>query len=353
MRPSGIGGQAVIEGIMMRNNSTDKYSIAVRKPGGDIELVVRDYKNLSKKHKTLALPIIRGVFNFIDSLVIGMSTLSYSAEFYEDPQEQAPTAVDKIAKKLFRDKLDTIIMAGTIIFSIVLAVLLFMMAPYVVSRYFTKYIVSETILNLIEGGIRLLIFLLYVMAISLMQDIKRVYMYHGAEHKCINCIENGKELNVKNVRESSRIHKRCGTSFMFLVMFVSIVFFIFIRFESRLMQIAFRIILVPVIAGVSYEILRLAGRKDNLFINIISAPGMLMQRITTKEPDDDMIEVAITAVEAVFDWRKFREEYDEKDVIHFVVEDSEEIPEFIESRSRRQTEKKMKELLKEQESKKK
>lgn len=344
MKPSGIGGQAVIEGIMMRNG--DKYSIAVRKPDGEIEVDVKDYKNFSEKYKILGLPILRGIFNFIDSLVVGMSTLSYSADFYEDPEEQAPTAVDKVAKRIFKDKLDSIIMAGTIIVSIILAVGLFMLLPYYASRFLTKYIVSETILNIIEGCIRLIIFILYVLIISLMQDIRRVYMYHGAEHKCINCIENGLELNVKNVRESSRLHKRCGTSFMFLVMFVSIVFFIFLKFDSRVMQVVVRILLVPVIAGVSYEILRLAGRKDNLFIRIISAPGMLMQRITTKEPDDDMIEVAIKAVEAVFDWREFRENYDNSDGIEFILEDSEDIPEFIESRSKRETENKMKSLLK-------
>lgn len=349
MKPSGIGGQAVIEGIMMRNR--DKYSVAVRKPDGEIEVVVKECKNYSEKYKVLGLPIIRGIFNFIDSLVVGMSTLSYSAEFYEDPQEQAPTAVDRIAKKLFKDKLDSIIMAGTIILSIALAIGLFMLLPYAASRFFTKYVVSQTVLNVIEGAIRLLIFLLYVALISMMQDIKRVYMYHGAEHKCINCIENGMELNVTNVRISSRLHKRCGTSFLFLVMFVSIVFFIFLKFDSKLMQILVRILLVPVIAGVSYEILKLAGRTDNIFVRIISAPGMLMQRLTTKEPDDAMIEVAIKAVEAVFDWRKFREEYDDKDAVEFVVEGTEEIQEFVESRNKRQTDKKMKSLLKKKEKK--
>lgn len=344
MKPSGIGGQAVIEGIMMRNKN--RYSVAVRKPDGQIEVMVKECTSYSEKYKILGLPIIRGIFNFIDSLVVGMSTLSYSADFYEDPQEQAPTAVDKLAKKVFKDKLDSIIMAGTIILSIALAVGLFMLLPYFASRFFAKYIVSQSVLNIIEGVIRLVIFLLYVTLISMMQDIKRVYMYHGAEHKCINCIENGLELNVSNVRSSSRFHKRCGTSFLFLVMFVSIVFFIFIRFDSKMMQICFRVLLVPVIAGVSYEILRLAGSKDNRFIRIISAPGMLLQRITTKEPDDDMIEVAIKAVEAVFDWRKFREEYDEKDAVEFIVEGTEEIPEFVESRSKRQTDKKMKSLLK-------
>lgn len=349
MKPSGIGGQAVIEGIMMRNGN--RYSVAVRKPDGEIEVVVKECRNYSEKYKVLGLPIIRGIFNFIDSLVIGMSTLSYSAEFYEDPQEQAPTAIDRVAKRLFKDKLDSIIMAGTIILSIALAIGLFMLLPYVASRFFSRYIVSQTVLNIIEGVIRLVIFLLYVILISMMQDIRRVYMYHGAEHKCINCIENGMELNVANVRISSRLHKRCGTSFLFLVMFVSIVFFIFLKFDSKLMQIGVRILLVPVIAGVSYEILKLAGRKDNIFIRIISAPGMLMQRLTTKEPDDRMIEVAIKAVEAVFDWRKFREEYDDKDTVEFIVEGTEEIQEFVESRNKRQTDKKMKSLLKKKEKK--
>ncbi len=311
MRPSGIGGQAVIEGIMMKNKN--RYSVAVRKPDNEIEVIVKKHVNLSKRIKILKLPLIRGVYNFIDSLAVGMSTLTYSASFFEDPQEQAPTPADKLARSLFKDKLDSIVMAVTIIISIALALGLFMALPFYLSRLLSKFIVSETLLNVIEGVIKLVIFLCYVTAISLMNDIKRVYMYHGAEHKCINCIENGLELNVKNVRSSSRLHKRCGTSFMLFVMIISIILFMFIKADDPVMQMVYRLLLIPVVAGISYEVLKLAGKYDNFLMKIISGPGLLLQKLTTKEPDDDMIEVAIAAVEAVFDWREFRSVYDDDD----------------------------------------
>lgn len=323
MKPSGIGGQAVIEGIMMKNKN--RYSVAVRKPDNEIEVVVKKYVDWSKRIKLLKLPIIRGVFNFIDSLVVGMSTLTYSASFYEDPQEQAPTAADKIARSLFKDKLDSLVMAVTIIFSIALAIGLFMALPFYLSRLLSTFIVSDTILNIFEGIIRLTIFFVYVVIISMLNDIKRVYMYHGAEHKCINCIESGLELNVKNVRSCSRLHRRCGTSFLLFVMFVSVILFMFIKTDNPVQQMEYRLLLVPVVAGISYEILRLAGKSDNLFVRIISAPGLMLQKLTTKEPDDDMIEVAIAAIEAVFDWRAFRSVYDEDDEDAFEFIDEAEV----------------------------
>lgn len=331
MKPSGIGGQAVIEGIMMKNKN--RYSIAVRKPDNEIEVIVKKCSNLSRRIKILRLPIIRGVYNFIDSLVMGMSTLTYSASFYEDPQEQAPTPADKLARGLFKDKLDSIVMALTIIVAIAFALGLFMALPFYLSRMLSRVIVSKTLLNLFEGLIRLAIFLIYVVAISMMNDIKRVYMYHGAEHKCINCIENGLELNVKNVRNSSRLHRRCGTSFMLFVMFVSIILFMFIKSDNAVTQMGMRLLLVPVVAGISYEILKLAGRSNNIFMRIISAPGLLLQKLTTKEPDDDMIEVAIAAIEAVFDWREFRSVYDDdtdEDAFEFIDNDD-DIPQYVET----------------------
>ena len=330
MKPSGIGGQAVIEGIMMKNKN--RYSIAVRKPDNEIEVVVKKYNNLSRKIKILKLPIIRGVYNFIDSLIIGMSTLTYSASFYEDPQEQAPTPADKLARSLFKDKVDSIVMALTVIVAIILALGLFMALPFYLSRLLSQFIVSDTLLNLFEGIIRLVIFLCYVTAISLMNDIKRVYMYHGAEHKCINCIENGLELNVKNVRTSSRLHKRCGTSFMLFVMIISIILFMFIKTDDPVRQMLYRLALVPVVAGISYEVLKLAGRSNNFLMKIISGPGLLLQKLTTKEPDDDMIEVAIAAVEAVFDWREFRSVYDDDDEDAFeFIDDDDDVPEHVET----------------------
>ena len=307
MKPSGIGGQAVIEGIMMRNK--DKYSIAVRKPDNEIEVTVRESKVLTEKHKWMSYPVIRGVVSFIDSLITGISTINYSASFYDDPDEQKKTKADEIGKSIFKDKFESVLMALTVIVSVFLAVGLFMLLPYYVSRLVKGYVASKTLLNLIEGLVRVAIFILYLVLISLMKDIKRTFMYHGAEHKCINCIENGARLTVENVMNSSRYHKRCGTSFLFFVMFISIIFFIFIRVDNTALQIVIRILLIPVIAGVSYEVIRWAGKNDNAFVRALSKPGMWFQKLTTREPDTDMIEVAIRAVEEVFDWKEFLAQY--------------------------------------------
>ena len=292
MRYSGIGGQAVMEGVMMKNK--DKYAVSVRKPDGKIEVLVSDYTGIIKNEKIKNMPILRGVFNFIDSLVLGMQTLTYSASFFEDEEEEK--------------KKEDAVMGGTVVLSIVLAVAIFMLLPYFISSFFQKFITSSLLLALVEGVIRLSIFVAYVGLISLMEDIRRVYMYHGAEHKCINCIEQGMDLTVENVRKSSKQHKRCGTSFLLIVMLTSILFFMFIQVETPLLKVVLRILLIPVIAGVSYEFIRLAGRSDNPVVNLISKPGLWMQNITTREPDDDMIEVAIKSVEAVFDWRSYVEE---------------------------------------------
>ena len=307
MKPSGIGGQAVIEGIMMRNKN--KYSIAVRKPDNEIEVVVKESRDLTEKHRWLNFPIIRGIVSFVDSLVTGISTINYSASFYDDPAEQEKTKIDDVGKNILKDKFESVLMAVTVILSIFFAIGLFMVLPYLAARLVSKYIISKTLLNFIEGVVRLLIFVIYILLISMMKDIKRTFMYHGAEHKCINCIENGARLTVENVMNSSRYHKRCGTSFLFIVMFISVVFFIFIRVDNTALQIVIRLLLVPVIAGVSYEFIRWAGRNDNGFTVALSRPGMWLQKLTTREPDEDMVEVAIKAVEEVFDWEAFLKEY--------------------------------------------
>ena len=304
MRPSGIGGQAVLEGIMMKNKT--QYSVAVRKPDGEIEVHTSVHEGIAKDHAWAKIPFVRGVVNFIDSLVLGMETLTYSASFYEEEEEEKPGRFETLLLKLFGEKAEKVVMGCTVAFSVVMAVAIFMILPYFISGFFRDYIVSNTLLAIIEGGIRLGLFVLYVVLISSMKDIRRVYMYHGAEHKCINCIERGRELNVKNVRNSSRYHSRCGTSFLFIVMIISIVFFIFIRVEAPALRVLYRILLIPVIAGVSYEFIRLAGRSENPLVSFLSLPGKGMQKLTTKEPDDDMIEVAIKAVEAVFDWKEFQ-----------------------------------------------
>ena len=308
MKSSGIGGQAVIEGVMMKNK--DRYAVAVRKPDNEIEVVVKECSSPAEKHRFLGWPVIRGVVNFIDSLVVGMSTLSYSASFYEDdePDDDAETKGKKKQKTREQEaKEEKAMMTFTVILSIVMAVAVFMIAPYYVSRLFALFVKNDTAVIIIEGIVRLVFFIIYVKLISLMNDIKRVYMYHGAEHKCINCIEHGMELTVENVLKSSKEHKRCGTSFLLIVMCISIVFFVFIRVESPVLRLVLRILLVPVIAGVSYEVLRLAGNSDSKFMDIVSRPGLWLQHLTTREPDASMVEVAIASVEAVFDWRTYVE----------------------------------------------
>ncbi len=302
MKSSNIGGQAVLEGIMMRNGG--KYSVAVRKTDGEIAVDVQEYHSVIPWKTPLKIPFVRGIFNFVDSLVLGMKTLMFSASFFEDEEEETLTGAE--AEK--REKREKLFMNLTVVLAIVIAVVLFMVLPYFLSSFVEKYTSSRAAMTIFEGVIRVAIFLLYVFLISRTNDIKRTFMYHGAEHKCINCIEHGLELNVENVRKSSKQHKRCGTSFLFFVMIVSIIFCFFITAESQVARVLIRIALLPVIAGVSYEIIRLAGNSDNVVINALSQPGMWVQNMTTKEPDDSMIEVGIRAVEEVFDWRTWQKE---------------------------------------------
>ena len=300
-RYCGIGGQAVLEGIMMKNK--DRYSVAVRTPDGDIDVAVEEYESFAPSKSLTQIPFIRGVFNFIDSLILGIRTLNYSAKFYEE--EEDTHKKDKILDRIFKDNAEKVLSTITVIFSLAIAIGLFIVAPYYLSQLLSKVIVSDTAIAIMEGVLRVVIFVGYIILISCMKDIRRVFMYHGAEHKCINCIENGYELTVENVRKSSREHKRCGTSFLFFVVFLSVVLFIFIRVEEPVARIAIRLLLIPVIASIAYEIIRLAGRSNNIIVRILSAPGMWLQRLTTREPDDTMIEVGIAAVEAVFDWREY------------------------------------------------
>ena len=314
MRYSGVGGQAVMEGVMMKNQN--KYAVAVRKPDHKIEVKISQHK-MSKPWEVMQkIPVLRGVVSFVDSLYLGMSTLMYSASFFEDEDEENEKkqkrenlsaeqikALDKKEKKQ-----DDLLMGGTVALSIVIALGLFFALPYFLSGIFHKITQSQMLIALFEGIIRLVIFIGYIAIISMTPDIKRTFMYHGAEHKCINCIEHGMELNVENVRKSSKLHKRCGTSFLLIVMLISILFFMFIRVDSKPLQLLLRLVLIPVIAGVSFEFIRLAGRYDNWFMNILSQPGLWMQRLTTKEPDDDMIEVGIASVEAVFDWKAWQKD---------------------------------------------
>lgn len=312
MKSSNIGGQAVLEGIMMKHN--EEYAVAIRKPDGEISVKKEKYHSIVKWKVLTTTPFIRGVFNFIDSMVIGIKTLTYSASFYEEEEEKEEVLTEEAVKK--KEKKEKLLMGATVAFSVVAAVAIFMVLPYFLTSFLKGLIPSYQVRTVIEGLVRIGIFVLYVLLISRMEDIQRTFMYHGAEHKCINCIEHGLPLTVENVRKSSRQHKRCGTSFLFLVLAISIVLLLLIRVDSAVMRVVVRILLLPVIAGVSYEVLKLAGRSDNILISLISSPGLAIQKLTTKEPDDDMIEVAIRAVEAVFDWRAYEaENFDVTDTV--------------------------------------
>lgn len=317
---SGIGGQAVLEGIMMKNR--ENYAVAVRKPSGEIAVEHETFQGILHGSKLKEIPFVRGIFNFVDSLMLGTKALNFSASFYEEEESGVPVKESKIS----RETAEKIMSAVVTVIALLLAIGIFIVLPYFISSLLDNYIRNRSLMLIIEGALRILIFLSYVAGIGLMKDIRRLYQYHGAEHKCINCLERGRELNVKNVMRSSRLHKRCGTSFIFFVLFVSIIVSFFIVVDNPVLKVLLRILMMPLVAGISYEIIRLAGRSDNFIIKILSLPGMAIQRMTTKEPDESMAEVAITAVEAVFDWRtylrdNFGYEPEEETVRDLVYED--------------------------------
>ena len=321
MKYSGIGGQAVIEGIMMMNRND--YAVAVRKPDQEIEVKRDLYISITQKVKLFSLPFVRGVFRFADSMIVGMKTLTYSASFFEDDEDSEPGKIEQFLNRVLGEKLESALMALVMVLSFVMAIGIFMLLPLFIAGLFSSVIESERLMAVLEGIIRILIFIAYIKLVSRMEDIRRTFMYHGAEHKCINCVEHGLPLTVENVRNSSKEHKRCGTSFILIVMVISILFFMVVRVDNVWMRFASRIVLVPVIAGVSYEILQLARRSNSRFMHLLIRTGMWMQGLTTKEPDDSMIEVAIAATEAVFDWKAYlRENFPDTDLSAF--EDSED-----------------------------
>ncbi len=312
MKRVSIGGQAVLEGVMMKND--DRYAIAIRKPDKEIDVKVSEFKPAGNKCALFRVPIIRGVVNFVESLVIGVKTLTYSADFLEDEtektdndnvlnNEETDVSGNDAGKK--KDSSDSLWMFATVALSIVLAVGLFMLLPAFLASLLDNIIKNHFVLGLVEGVIRLIIFLSYVLLISNMKEIKRTFMYHGAEHKCINCLEHGDDLTVENVMKHTRFHKRCGTSFLFIVMIVSILVFMCIDTDTMLLRLLYRVLLVPVIAGISYEFIKYAGRSESFIANALSKPGLWVQRLTTKEPEPDMVEVAIKSVESVLDWRAY------------------------------------------------
>ena len=351
MKYSNIGGQAVMEGVMMRNG--EKWAVAVRTADKQITVKTGVYRGVIKNKSLQKLPIIRGVCSFIDSMYLGMKSLMFSADLFAEESEKEleerlqdeKKKAEKKASKLraagkaeeadrllekaeknaeeerrklkereqagngkSKDSDNSILLTVTLIFSLAFSIALFMMLPYFLSRVLRTVTSNESLISVCEALLRMVIFFGYLLIISRMKDIQRTFMYHGAEHKCINCIEHGLELNVENVRKSSRQHKRCGTSFLLIVMVVSVIFFLFIRTPNPVWRIVIRILLIPVIAGVSFEFIRLAGKYDNKCVDILSKPGLMLQKLTTNEPDDDQIEVGIASVEAVFNWKKYLNE---------------------------------------------
>ncbi len=307
-----LGGQAVIEGVMMKG--PDSYSVAVRKPDKKIEVKLQKYESFGDRHKFAKVPFIRGVVSFMESLVVGMKTLSYSSSFYDE--DEVETKADRLFKDIFKEKAESVILGFTILLSVVIAVALFMLLPAAIAEILGKWISSHVLVAVIEGIIRLLIFLIYVVLISQMEDIKRVFMYHGAEHKTINCYESGDDLTPENVAKHSRYHKRCGTSFLFIVMIVSIFVFMFITAKQMWLRFLLRLVLIPVVAGISYEFIRLAGRSENPVVNALSKPGLWVQKLTTKEPEEEMIQVAIISVEAVLYGEPYVDAVNEAQGIH-------------------------------------
>ncbi len=294
-----IGGQALIEGVMMRGSKD--VSIAVRKPNKEIELKKEKLNTLGMKYKIFKLPFLRGVVGLVESLILGTKSLMYSAEFFEDEEENKESSPKiSLTQKIFKDKAADVEMFFAMLTSIALAVGIFMILPTILTNFFKTRINSSIGLNLLEGLVRIIIFLIYVIAVSKLEDIKRVFEYHGAEHKTIHCYENEEELTVENVKKYPILHARCGTSFLFMVMIVSILVLSFFGWPNPLQRFLVRILMFPVIAGISYEINRLIGRSKSKLAYFFSYPGLMIQKLATvKEPDGEQIEVAIAALKAV------------------------------------------------------
>lgn len=298
-RPS-IGGQAVIEGVMMRND--EKYATAVRTPDKEIVLDKREYKSLTKRHKVLNLPIVRGGIIFIESMVMGMKILTFSADFFEvEGEEEEPSKFDQWLEAKFGEKMNDVVIGIAVVLAMALSIGLFFLLPAFLSQLMGPlFPEGSRWMNLADGVIRIVILLIYILAISRMKDIQRVFEYHGAEHKTINCFESDQELTVENVMNASRFHKRCGTNFIFIVVAVSIVVLTLINVQTLWLRIGVRLLTLPLISGISFELLKIFGKFDNGFVSVFAAPGMALQRITTSEPDPEQVEVAITSFMAVY-----------------------------------------------------
>ena len=296
MKKQPVGGQAVIEGVMMQ--SKNKRAIAVRKNDGEIIIRKRNIKSWISDKNIDKIPFLRGAFILIETMIEGINSMNFSSEFFLDDDEEE-SAFDKFINKLFKDKANDVIIIISLIIGLFFAMLLFVVAPTMIGGLFSKFINSDLILNLIEGFTRICILFIYILLISMNRDIKRVFEYHGAEHKAIYCYENDLDLTVENARKFKTQHPRCGTNFLFIVMFTSIILFSFFGWPNPIIRIIMRIVCVPIVAGISYEIIKLLGKYNNILTKTVAYPGMMLQKLTTKEPDDKQLEVALKALDAV------------------------------------------------------
>ena len=299
-----IGGQAVMEGVMMRGPK--EIATAVRKSNGEIIIDKKEVSSVFTKYKFLKIPILRGVISFFDSMITGVKCLMFSAEQVdlEDGEEYKPSRFEKWLDDTFGDKIKDIVIYFSVFVSLIFSIGLFILLPTALVGWMKKIIVSAPLLSLCEGGVRILIFLAYLFLVSRMKDIQRVFEYHGAEHKTIAAYEHGEELMPENARKYSRLHPRCGTSFLLIVMIISIVFFSFLKWETVWQRMLYRLLLLPVVAGVSYEIIKFAGRSDSKLVKWLTSPGLALQLLTTREPDDSQLEVAIAALKSVITGNK-------------------------------------------------
>lgn len=296
MKKQPVGGQAVIEGVMMQ--SKNKRAIAVRKNDGEIIIRKRNIKSWISDKNIDKIPFLRGAFILIETMIEGINSMNFSSEFFLDDEEEE-SGFDKFINKLFKDKANDVIIIISLIIGLFFAMLLFVVTPTMIGGLFSRFINSDLILNLIEGFTRICILFIYILLISMNKDIKRVFEYHGAEHKAIYCYENDLDLTVENARKFKTQHPRCGTNFLFIVMFTSIILFSFFGWPNPIIRIVMRIVCVPIVAGISYEIIKLLGKYNNILTRIVAYPGMMLQKLTTKEPDDKQLEVALKALDAV------------------------------------------------------
>lgn len=299
MKKQSVGGQAVIEGVMMQ--SKDKRAIAVRKSDGEIIVKKNKIKSWINEKNIDKIPFLRGSFVLIETMIEGIKSLNFSSEFFLDEDGSEEDAFDKFIKKIFKDKANDVMIGISMLIAFVLSAGLFIILPTAVGGAFSRLVNNDVLLNLIEGVIRICILFLYIVLISKSKDIERVFQYHGAEHKSIHCYESGEELTVEYARKFTRFHPRCGTNFLFIVMFTSIILFSFFGWPNPIIRIVMRIVCIPIVAGISYEIIRFLGKYNNKITKIVAYPGMMLQKFTTKEPDDKQLEVAIAALKAVVD----------------------------------------------------